>query len=179
MILPVIIITIIIIIFVSSYYYHFFYMLFLLLSAADTRGCCHWCQCSTPKWLTLISIVEFLFLKMLWTFISHLHCFVMSRHYYVIASIVIFINFLIFFSFVFYLFIIIIFTLIFFFFSFYFSLKNSFSRLRLRLVDYFVYLFVCLFCFLSWNCRVTIHNFITFLLFPKGLQFCTCIAILT
>ena len=30
---------------------------------------------------------------------------------------------------------------------------------RLRLVDYFV----CLFCFLSRNCRVIIHNFITFL----------------
>ena len=65
------------------------------------------------------------------------------------------------------------------FFSFYFWLNNSFSHMkRLRLVDYFVWLFV-LFCFLSWICRVIIHNFITFLPFPKGLRFSSFIPILT
>ena len=33
-------------------------------SGADAGGC-HCCQCSTPKWLTLISRVEVSFLKML------------------------------------------------------------------------------------------------------------------
>ena len=31
---------------------------------ADAGGC-HYCQCSTPKWLTLIFRVDFSFLKML------------------------------------------------------------------------------------------------------------------
>ena len=46
-------------------------------------------------------------------------------------------------------------------FLFFFWLSNFSHVKRLRLVDYFV----CLFCFLSWNCRVIIHNFITFLPF--------------
>ena len=54
-------------------------------------------------------------------------------------------------------------------------LSNFFYMKRLRLVDYFV----CLFCFLSWNCRVIIHNFITFLPFPKDLQCSSFISILT
>ena len=45
---------------------------------------------------------------------------------------------------------------------------------RLRLVDYLV----CLFCFLSWNCRVIIH-FITFLPFLRDLQCSSFISILT
>ena len=50
------------------------------------------------------------------------------------------------------------------FFTFFFFWLSNFSHMkRLRLVDYFV----CLFCFLSWNCRVIIHNLITFLPFPK------------
>ena len=70
-------------------------------------------------------------------------------------------------------FFIIIYSFIFYFFSFWLS---NFSHMkRLRLVDYFV----CLFCFLSWNCRVIIHNFITFLLFPKDLQCSSFISILT
>ena len=74
---------------------------------------------------------------------------------------------------------IIIIIILFLFFSFYFWLNNSFSHMkRLRLVDYFVWLFV-LFCFLSWICRVIIHNFITFLPFPKGLQFSSFIFVLT
>ena len=36
------------------------------------QGGCHCCQCSTPKWLTLISNVEFSFLKMLRTRLSNL-----------------------------------------------------------------------------------------------------------
>ena len=75
--------------------------------------------------------------------------------------------------------IIIIIIILVLFFSFYFWLNNSFSHMkRLRLVDYFVWLFV-LFCFLSWICRVIIHNFITFLPFPKGLQFSSFIFVLT
>ena len=35
-------------------------------------GDCHYCQCNTPKWLTWISRVEFLFLKVLWTRFSNL-----------------------------------------------------------------------------------------------------------
>ena len=40
-------------------------------SEADAVGC-HCCQCSTPKRLTLISRVEFSFLKMLWIRFSNL-----------------------------------------------------------------------------------------------------------
>ena len=58
-------------------------------------------------------------------------------------------------------FFIIIYTFIFYF--FFFRLSNFSHMKRLRLVDYFV----CLFCFLRWNCRVIIHNFIIFLPFPK------------
>ena len=62
------------------------------------------------------------------------------------------------------------------FFTFFFFWLSNFSHMkRLRLVDYFV----CLFCFLSWNCRVIIHNFITFLPFPKDLQCSSFISILT
>ena len=50
---------------------------------------------------------------------------------------------------------------------------------RLRFVDYFLCLFVCLFCFLSWNCRVIINNFITFLSSTKDLQFSLFISIFT
>ena len=35
-------------------------------------GACHCCQCSTLKWLTLISKVEFSFIKMLWARFSNL-----------------------------------------------------------------------------------------------------------
>ena len=54
---------------------------------------------------------------------------------------------------------------LFFTFSLFFSLwLSNFSHMkRLGLADYFV----CLFYFLSWNCRVVIHNFITFLPLPK------------
>ena len=63
-----------------------------------------------------------------------------------------------------------------FFFTFFSLWLSNFSYIkRLRLVDYFV----CLFCFLSWNCRVIIHNFITFLPFPKDLQCSSFISILT
>ena len=52
------------------------------------------------------------------------------------------------------------------FFTFFFFWLSNFSHMkRLRLVDYFV----CLFCFLSLNCRVIIYNFITFLPFPKDI----------
>ena len=89
--------------------------------------------------------------------------------------------FIIFFLIYFFLYqkIIIIIIILVLFFSFYFWLNNSFSHMkRLRLVDYFVWLFV-LSCFLSWICRVIIHNFITFLQFPKGLQFSSFIFVLT
>ena len=42
----------------------------LIQSGMDVGGC-HCCQCSTPKWLTLIFRVEFSFLKMLWTRFSN------------------------------------------------------------------------------------------------------------
>ena len=59
---------------------------------------------------------------------------------------------------------------------FFFLWLSNFSHMkRLRLADYFV----CLFCFLSWNCRVLIHNFITFPLFPKDLHCSSFISILT
>ena len=68
---------------------------------------------------------------------------------------------------------------------FYFWSNSSFSLMKwLRWVDYFVCLFVCLF-FFSWNCRVIISNFITFLPFQfsvfnfPGLQFSSFIFILT
>ena len=73
-------------------------------------------------------------------------------------------------------------------FSFSFWLNNSFSHMkRLSLVDSIVFFFVCLtvcffacrFYFLSWNCRVIIDNLVTFLQFPKGLQFYSFIFILT
>ena len=70
-------------------------------------------------------------------------------------------------------FFIIIYSFIFYLFLFWLS---NFSHVkRLRLVDYFA----CLFCFLRGNCRVIIHNFITFLLFPKDLQCSSFISILT
>ena len=50
------------------------------------------------------------------------------------------------------------------FFTFFSFWLSNFSHMkRWNLVDYFV----CLFCFLSWNCRVIIHNFITFFPFRK------------
>ena len=58
---------------------------------------------------------------------------------------------------------------------FFFWLSNFSHMKQLKLVDYFV----CLFCSLSWNCRVIIHNFITFLPFPKDLQCSSFISILT
>ena len=42
-----------------------------------------------------------------------------------------------------------------------------------------VCLFACRFYFLSWNCRVIIDSLVTFLQFPKGLQFYSFIFILT
>ena len=98
----------------------------------------------------------------------------------IIASIVIFIIFFVSFSFLFSLFFIITIVTLVLFFSFYFWLSNSFSHMkRLRLVDYFVSLFICFFCFLGWNSRVTIHSFITFLPISKSLQFSSFISILT
>ena len=41
-------------------------------STKSVAGDWQCCQCTTPKWLTLISIVEFSFLKMLWTRLSNL-----------------------------------------------------------------------------------------------------------
>ena len=46
-------------------------------------------------------------------------------------------------------------------------------------IMFYYFFFVCLFCFLNWNCRVIIHNFITFLPFPKDLQCSSFISILT
>ena len=61
-------------------------------------------------------------------------------------------------------------------FNFFFFWLSNFSYMkRLRLVDHFF----CLFCFLSWNCRVIIHNFITFLPFQRDLQCSSFISILT
>ena len=61
-------------------------------------------------------------------------------------------------------------------FKFFFFWLSNFSHMkRLRLADYFV----CLFSFLSWNCRLIIRNFITFLSFPKDLQCSSFISILT
>ena len=45
--------------------------LLMRLSRGGYRGS-HCCQCNTPKWLTLISRVEFSFLKILWTRFSNL-----------------------------------------------------------------------------------------------------------
>ena len=70
-------------------------------------------------------------------------------------------------------FFVVIYSFIFYFFFFWF--RNFCHIKRLRLVDYFVYLF----CFLSWNCRVITHNFIIFLPFPKDSQFSSFISILT
>ena len=61
------------------------------------------------------------------------------------------------------------------FYIFFFWLTNFSHMKRLRSVDYFV----CLFCFLRWNCKVIIHNFISFLPFPKDLQCSSFISILT
>ena len=82
----------------------------------------------------------------------------------------------IFFSFLCFLFVLFCFAFVFFHcFSFYFWLNNSLSHMKwLRLVSYFV----CLFCSLSWNCRVKFHNLITFLQFPEGFHFYLFIAIL-
>ena len=63
-----------------------------------------------------------------------------------------------------------------FFTQFFFFWFSSFSHTkRLRLVGYFV----CLFRFLSWNYRVIIHNFITFLPGPKYSQCSSFIPLLT
>ena len=68
-------------------------------------------------------------------------------------------------------FFIIIYSFIFYFFCFWLS---NFSHMKwLTLAAYFV------FCFLHWNCRVIIHNFITFLSIPKDLQYSSFIFILT
>ena len=62
------------------------------------------------------------------------------------------------------------------FFTFFLFWLRNFSHMkRLRLLDYFVYLF----CFFSWNCRVIIYNFITFFPFQKDLHFSSFISILT
>ena len=62
------------------------------------------------------------------------------------------------------------------FFTFFPCWLSNFSHMKqFWLVDYFV----CLFRFLSWNCRVIIHNFITFLPFPKDWQCFSFISILT
>ena len=50
-----------------------------LFAGADAEGC-HCCQCSTPKWLTLISRVQFSFLKKLWTRFSNLTKIRCGRH---------------------------------------------------------------------------------------------------
>ena len=46
------------------------------------------------------------------------------------------------------------------------------------LIQIKVYFYIIL-CFLNWNCRVIIHNFMTFLTFPKDLQCSSFISILT
>ena len=56
--------------------------------------------------------------------------------------------------------------LLFIFYFFPFWLSNFSHMKQFWLVD----CFVCLFHFLSWNCRVIIHNFITFPRFPKDWQ---------
>ena len=62
------------------------------------------------------------------------------------------------------------------FFTFFPCWLSNFSHMKqFWLVDYFV----CLFRFLSWNCRVIIHNFITFLKFPKDWQCFSFTSILT
>ena len=51
----------------------------MVKSGVDAGGC-HCCQCSTPKWLTLISRVEFSVLKILWTRFSNLTESSCGRH---------------------------------------------------------------------------------------------------
>ena len=51
----------------------------LIQSGMDVGGC-HCCQCSTPKWLTLIFRVEFSFLKMLRIRFSNLTKSSYGRH---------------------------------------------------------------------------------------------------
>ena len=103
------------------------------------------------------------------------HCFVLSERVFNCLSCSACINLT---SFLFksrfiYLFIIYLFIYLLRFFFFWLS---NFSHIkRLRLVDYLVFFF----CFLSWNCRVIVNNFITFLQFPKDLQFSSFISTLT
>ena len=52
------------------------------------------------------------------------------------------------------------------------------SKPNQLLIQIKVYFFI-IFCFLNWNCRVIIHNFITFLPFPKDLQCSSFVSILT
>ena len=49
-----------------------FYIISTIIVPRVDAGGWQCCQCSTPKWLTLISMVEFSFLKMLWTRLSNL-----------------------------------------------------------------------------------------------------------
>ena len=50
-----------------------FYIISTIIVPRVDAGGWQCCQCSTPKWLTLISMVEFSFLKMLWTRLSNLN----------------------------------------------------------------------------------------------------------
>ena len=63
----------------------------------------------------------------------------------------------------------------FFVFFFLFMSKQSLSSHETRKVSRLLYLF----CFLSWHCGVIIYNLVTFLQFPRYLQFSLYIAILT
>ena len=121
--------------------------------------------------------------------ISYFHCVMMYCIINVIASIIIFITFFIlsFFSYCCWIFVVVVVVVLFFvfllFLSFYLIKQLLFSHEWVKPNRLFCLvgcgcLFVC-FWFLSWNCRVIIHNLIAFLHFPKGLQFSSFISILT
>ena len=127
-----------------------------------------------------ISIIIIIFYMFCFAIISHFHCFVMSRYhcYYCFhRHLYQFFNSLFLFTFFFIIIIIIIILVLFF--SFYFWLNNSFFSDETVKVSRLFCLLVSLFCFLSWNYGVIIHSFITFLPFPKVLQFSSFISVLT
>ena len=121
--------------------------------------------CFYSLWLFLHVLLLFLIFIVLW-----------CQDINIIASIVIFINFLIsFFSlFSFIIIIIIIIIIMVLFFSFYFWLNNFFFSHETCKVSSFFFFFL-----LRWNCRIIIQNFITFLLFTEDLHFSSFISILT
>ena len=117
--------------------------------------------------------------------ISHFHVLQFQDIINIIASIVVFINFPISFSFTFYYYCYYCYYYFgFVFTSFLLLIKQLLFPYEMVKVSRLFCLFVCLF-FFSWNCRVIISNFITFLPFQfsvfnfPGLQFSSFIFILT